>query len=314
MEFIWNMINFNHFRVFHQVARHLNFSLAAKSLNITQPAVTVQVKLFQASCNLKLFKRSGRTLVLTDEGKVLYEYARKIFEYEREIEDTIKEMRELKRGLLRLCTSKTFARYVMPSLICKFREAYPHIEIHLDEGKSVDMANSLLNFGNELAIIAKAEENPDICFVPFYQEELVIVLPSHHHLAHKKAISMGDLLQEQIIMKEKGSGTRKVVDELFAQRGLTTNILIETSNSEFIKELVQRGDGISFLTRTAVAAEVKEKKLAAVPFKGKRVFLEVSVAYLKSQQLSPPAQAFLDMLLEIASKEKLDQGKEFRVS
>ena len=161
------MINLNHLRVFYQAARNLNFSLAAKSLYITQPAVSVQIKLFEDNCNLKLFKRRGRRVYLTDEGQALYEYARKIFEYEKEIEDAIGDMKELKRGILRLGTTKTYARYFMPFLISKFREAYPYIKIHLDEGSSLDMANSLLDFSNELAIIAKTEDNPDICFLPF---------------------------------------------------------------------------------------------------------------------------------------------------
>lgn len=241
------MINFNQLRVFYQVAKNLNFTIAANNLYITQPAVTVHVKLFENFCNLKLFKKKGRKIYLTDEGEALYEYAQKIFKYEREIENAIEDMRELKRGILRLGTTKTYARYFMPFLISSFHEAYPHIKIHLDEGSSLDMTHSLLDFRNELAIIARVEENPDICFIPFSQEEMLVILPPDHRLAGKKAISIRDLTREPIIMKEKGSGTRKLVSELFAKKDLTPNILMETSNTEFIKQLVQRGDGISFL-------------------------------------------------------------------
>jgi DNA-binding transcriptional LysR family regulator len=116
------------------------------------------------------------------------------------------------------------------------------------------------------------------------------------------------LAEEPIILKERGSGTRKLVNELFDDNGITPEILMETSNEEFIKQLVQRGDGVSFVVREAVAIELKEKKLATVPIKGRRVFLEVSIAYLKNQPLSPPAQAFLEMLLDITAKEKSSQG------
>ena len=302
------MINLNHLRVFYQAARYQNFSLAAKSLYITQPAVSVQIKLFEKSFNLKLFKKRGRKVYLTDEGQALYEYARKIFEYEKEIEGAIEDMKVLKRGILRLGTTKTYARYFMPVLISKFREAYPHIKIYLDEGSSLDMANSLLEFSNELAIIVKTQDNADIRFLPFSQEELIVVLPLDHALAHKKAVSISELAQEQVIMKEKGSGTRKLVEELFLREGLIPDILMETSNTEFIKELVQRGDGIAFLVKEAVMAELMEKKLATVLIKGKGAFLDVNIAYLKNQHLSPPAQAFLDMLLKIAPREGPDLG------
>jgi len=213
-------------------------------------------------------------------------------------------MRELKRGILRLGTTKTYARYFMAFLISSFHEAYSHIKIYLDEGSSLDMANSLLDFRNELAIIAKIEENSDICFIPFSQEEMLVILPPNHKLAAKKIISIQDLAREPIIMKEKGSGTRKLVSELFAKKDLAPNILMETGNTEFIKQLVQRGDGISFLVKAAVTTELKEKKLATVPLDGQKIFLDVSIAYLKDQHLSPPAHAFLDILRKLGARAK----------
>ena len=96
------MINLNQLRIFYHAAKRLNFTKAAESLFITQPAVTAQVKHLETHCNLKLFKKKGRQVYLTDEGVTLYEYARKLFEYEKEIEDAIEDMRELKRGILRL--------------------------------------------------------------------------------------------------------------------------------------------------------------------------------------------------------------------
>jgi DNA-binding transcriptional LysR family regulator len=105
-----------------------------------------------------------------------------------------------------------------------------------------------------------------------------------------------------MIMKEIGSGTRKQVNELFSRKGLTPNVLMETSNTEFIKQLVQRGEGISFLVEEAVAAEVREKRLAVVPLAGEELFLDVSIAYLKNQHLSHPARAFVEMLKKMATK------------
>ena len=302
------MINLNQLRVFYEAARAGSFTIAARNLFITQPAVTAQVKTFENQCNLRFFKKKGRRLHLTDEGKSLYEYARKIFEFEKEVENVLEEMRKLKRGILRLGTSKAYARYFMPFLISRFREAYPSIKVYLDEGSSLDMVGSLLGLKNEVAVIARVEDNPAVTFIPLSQEELVLILAPGHRLSNKKSVSPQELLEEPMIMKEIGSGTRKQVNDLFSRRRLVPNVLMETSNTEFIKQLVQRGDGISFVVREAVAAELKDKKLATVPLEGEKMSLDVSIAYLKHQYLSPPARAFVEMLKKMISKEPEDQG------
>jgi DNA-binding transcriptional LysR family regulator len=196
----------------------------------------------------------------------------------------------------------------MPFLMTSFHQGYPDIKIRLDEGSSLDMIHSLVDLKNEVAIIAKVEEDPNVCFIPFSHEELVLILSSEHRLAQKKVVSINDLADEPIIMKEAGSGTRKIVNELFEKYHCIPDVLMETSNTEFIKQLVQRNDGVAFVAREAVAVELKEKKLISVSTKDSPIFLDVNIAYLQNQQLSPPGQAFLDMLLRIVPSEDSDQG------
>ncbi|MFO7987615.1 MAG: LysR substrate-binding domain-containing protein [Desulfatiglandaceae bacterium] len=302
------MLNFNQLRVFSLAAKHENFTTAAEKLFITQPAVTAQIRQLESTCNLRLFKKRGRKVYLSDEGRILYPYVQRIFEYEKELEDVIEDMHELKRGVLRLGTTKTYARYFMPLIITRFRETYPGIKIHLDEGSSHDMTLSLVNFQNEIAIIAKAQDHPDVCFTPFSMEEVSLIAAPDHPLAGKRAVPFDQIAREPIIMKEVGSGTRRLVNQLFAGHGCTPDILMETSNTEFIKQVVQRGDGVSFLVKQSAAMELKEGRLAAITLEGARIFLDVSIAHLKNQHLSPPAQAFLDLLGKLAPKEMLPQG------
>ncbi len=302
------MLNFNQLRVFYHAARNLSYTAAANALFITQPAVTAQMKAFEEFCNLKLFKKRRRKIFLTDEGKALFSYAEKIFKYEKEIENVIDEMRELKRGILILGTTKAYARYFMPLMITTFHENYPEIKIQLNEGSSLDMIYSLLDFKIEVAVIAKAEDNPEVKFLPFSQEEMAVIVSLKHPLAKKEAISFADLATLPFIMKEKGSGTRKLVEELFEAEKCTPNILMETGNTEFIKQMVQRGEGVSLVVKEAVAAELKEKKFTSVPLKGPKIYLDVSIAYLKDQVLSPPANAFVDTLIGLKSKDLHPMG------
>jgi DNA-binding transcriptional LysR family regulator len=302
------MLNFNQFRVFYYAAKNLNFTVAAGELFITQPAVTSQIKSFEEFCNLKLFKKRGRRIYLTDEGKSLYACAAKIFKYEKEIENIIDDMRELKRGILSLGTTKAYARYFMPLMISTFHKSYPNIKIQLNEGSSLDMIHSLLNFKIEVAVIARTEDNPEVHFFPFSREEMVVIVAKDHPLSRKKAITFQDLSAEPFIMKEKGSGTRQLVEELFEAEQCTPDILMETSNTEFIKQLVQRGEGVSLLVKEAVTEELKGKRLAAVTLKGQKVYLDVNIAYLKDQVLSPPARAFVDTLIGLKSDDLHPMG------
>ena len=302
------MINLNQLRAFYQTAKSQNVSLAAKHLFVSQPAVTAQIKLFEDNCGLKLFKKKGRNLYLTDEGKTLFNYTRKIFEYEKKIEDAVAQMKKLKKGSLRLGSARTYARYFMPFLLTGFHDAYPHIKIHLDEGSSMDMIHSLIDLKNEVVIIAKADDNPNIAYIPFSREELVLILPAHHRLANKGSINFEQLAQEPIIIKDPGSGTRKLVDELFAKNDCTPNILMETGDAEIIKLMVQNGEGVSFLVREAVALELQGGKLTTVKLNDQDIFLDVSIAYLKNQPLSPPAQAFLKSLESLGTKDMRFKG------
>ena len=298
------MLNFNQLRVFYHAAKNLNFTMAANELFITQPAVTFQMKAFEEFCNLKLFKKRARRLFLTDEGRALLEYAEKIFKYEKEIENVIEDMRELKRGVLSLGTTKAYARYFMPLMLSTFHQKFPKIKIQLNEGSSLDMTYSLLDFKIEVAVVAKAGELPEVDFFPFSKEEMAIIVAPDHHFTKKRSIAFKDLANEPFIMKEQGSGTRKLVEELFSDADCAPDILMETSNTEFIKQLVQRGEGISFLVKEAVAAEIEEKKLVQVALKGRPLFLDVSIAYLKGQALSPPARAFVDTLRNLKTDDE----------
>jgi DNA-binding transcriptional LysR family regulator len=295
------MINLNQLRIFYHVAKRLNFTAAASDLFITQPAVSAQMKSFEDYCGVRLFRRRGKVLYLTDEGAILYEHARRIFECEKEIENTLEEMKSLKQGVLRLGTTKTYARYFMPEIITRFHDAYPSIKVQLNEGSSREMTESLLDFQNDVALIAKTVDHQDVVFKPFSQEEVVLIAAPGKTWGRGGSPRLSDIALEPIIMKEKGSGTRKLVSELFAGAGIEPNILMETGNTEFIKQVVQRGEGVSFLVKAAVALEGQEGKLQLLTIQDHPLRLDVSIAHLKGQFLSPPARVFLDMLSKISA-------------
>ncbi len=293
------MLNFNQLRAFCEAARCQNFSQAARNLCVTQPAVTGQIRALEEALEIKLFKKRGRRMVLSEAGALLFQQAREVFELEKRMERLVAEVRELKRGLLKIGTTKTYARYLMPGLISRFRAAYPQIKVILDEGSSLDVCHSLLELKNELAVVALSEEVKGLTFLPFREEEVVLFgAPSHPLARRKKGIPFAALEGELIILKEEGSSTRALVRRLFERRGLTPNVLLETSNLEFIKEMVEKGEGLSFLVRSAVGHELEEGRLRVIPVRDQEMTIQVYTAYREEGELSPAARAFLAILEE----------------
>ena len=302
------MINLNQLRAFYFVAKHSSYTIAAEKLFISQPAVTAQIKLFENFYDMKLFKRLGRKLILTHLGKLLFEKAQLIFDVEDEVENILNQMKELNHGLLELGCTKAYARHIMPSIISVFHRAYPNIKIILEEGSSMAMINSLRDYKNEVVVVAQMEINDSrIQFIPFSQEEIVIVLPVDHPLSRKKEVAFHDIITEPVIMKGEGSGTRKKVLDLYKKHKAKPNVFMESNNTGFIIDLVERGEGISFLVKPSIDQKLKEKKLASCTLKDTQLFLDVSFAYSKNTPLSPAARAFYEVVKN-SFIEKTPQG------
>ena len=290
------MLNFNQLRAFYHAAKSESFTQAARELYITQPAVTAQIKSLESTCKFKLFSKKGRNLSLTHEARILFEHVCRIFEYEKEIEESIAGIHKLAVGTLRIGTTKTYARYLMPSMVSQFLKHYPQIKVIVNDGSSRDMILDLLNFKNDIAVITRAINREEVIFTQFTREKLVLILSPSHPLAAHKSISVEQLARTPIIMKDLGSGTRKAVDALFKNHGCVPKIFMESGNTELIKQLVMQGEGVSFLVDVAVAREFAEKRLATVELEGYQLSLDVDIAYLDAQLLSPAVRAFVGML------------------
>ena len=296
------MLNLNQLRVFYEAARLQSFTQAADHLCVTQPAVTAQVRCLEENLGLPLFTKRGpgRRLVLTETGEFLLEHTRKIFELEAELERALAETRELKRGLLRISTTKTYARYVMPEYVRRFRESHPQVQLNLDEGSSAEVCRSLLEGRSELGVLAAASSRvKGLAFVPFRQEEVCLFAAPDSALARQHpsgALGVGDLEGQALIMREDGSTLGELVLRCFQRHGVTPHVVLQTSNSDCVKAMVEQDEGIAFLVRSAIEKELREGKLVVFPLRDESLALEVNIGYLEGADLSPAAVAFLKIL------------------
>lgn len=302
------MLNLNQLRAFYHVAKSLSFSAAAEELFVTQPAVTKHVKLFQEFFNLRLFRKRKGKLYLTDEGKSVLSYASRIFDLEKQLEDAIGGFQNQKQGSLRIGTTKTYAKYLMPRLLAPFQKTYPDVIIELDEGSSLGMIESLLNFRNSLALVASFFDNPEIHYQPLLIEEIVLIASPDHHLAREESIPYSGLAGVPMVMKEHGSGTRNQIEKLARDRNITFNVIAESSNMDFIKQLVKSRRAISFVVKTAVGPELASGELIALPIECQKLTLEVHLACLRGYELPLTAKAFQNYLLSLVDSKALTLG------
>jgi DNA-binding transcriptional LysR family regulator len=298
-------LNINQLKIFYVSGKQQSFSAAAEELFLTQPAVTMQVRQLEDYFQVALFHRHGKKIELTEAGRLLHRYARRIFDLTAAAERAVWELKELETGTLKVGTTKTYAKHLMPALISSFQERHPGMRVILDEGSSAEIAHSLLVRKNELALIAKASYPQPLKVLSFAQEELVLIMGRFHPLARSRRLSLRDLGRAPLILREKGSGTRDIILEKYREARLKPSILTEAGSVDFIKELVETGKGISFVVRSAVEEELQRGALKTRPLAEGPFYLNVDIVYLKNRTLSPAAQAFLEILMRtMAMKEK----------
>jgi DNA-binding transcriptional LysR family regulator len=291
-------MNLNQLGIFYESARLENFSKAAERLYITQPAVSAQIKQLEEFFDVKLFNTVGRRVHLTEAGKVLLDCAQKIFDAERDAEAAMQDIRELKRGSLHIAVTKDYAPYVIPRYVSRFHALHPGISIHLSEGSSAEIMEELSTFKHELAIVGGTVFPKSVVGKTFRTEELLLVAAPNHPIASQGSVTVEDLARMPLIVREEGSTSRSLVMDMFKARDLSPNIAYEASNLEFIKKLGMRGEGLHFVSRKVVEAELASGALKEIRIEGVHLAMGTSVVYLKHLKLSKIANAFLETLFE----------------
>jgi LysR family transcriptional regulator, low CO2-responsive transcriptional regulator len=281
---------------FHEAAEALNFSIAAQKLSITQPAVSAQIRNLEEDLGVKLFTRIGKKIALSEAGELLRSYSRRIYRLLDDAESVMNELRLVRRGTLKVGTTPTYAGHIMPPLLSKFQAEFPLVKVILNEGSSLDITKRVAKLEIEVAVVAYPGNLKNVQFDLLGQEDLVLVVSPDHSFASRKSISIKSLAKENFIMREKGSSTRLMMNELFRRHRINPSVVFETSNAEFIKEQVATGMGISFLTRSAVSEELASGRLATAKLQEEELKLEIYSAVRMGHELSQPARAFLNIV------------------
>jgi DNA-binding transcriptional LysR family regulator len=292
-------LNLKQLEAFYLVIKRKSFTKAAEELNVTQPAVTIQVKTLEKSMNLKLIQQVGKRVQLTEAGELLYQYAEKIFDLVSDASEKMRDFKRLMRGTLQIGTTKNYARYIMPSLLSEFQRRFPRIKVILDEGNSEDMAKSVLEKKNELALISQLNLDRKIKSLFFSTVEFVLVASPEHRFSQRKSISLRELNGEPVILREKGSGSRAAILRKFQEYGIWPSVIIEASSLDFIVGCVKQNKAVSFMFVPDIKEELDKGTLKVIAIEEGNIIFFTDIIYHGEKALSPPSQAFLKMVNEL---------------
>lgn len=254
-------------KVFHTVARRLNFTKAANELNITQPAVTKHIKEIENYLKIKLFDRNGTKIKLTNAGEILLSYTGQLFSTYQKIEFEIGVLNEQYKGNLKLGASTTIAQYILPAILAAFHQRYPEIKVSLVIQNSEVIEDMLSRRTIDLGLIEAQIKNRNFQYIPFLKDEIVLVARNKHPLAITNSLKLDQLHSIPMVIREPGSGTLETIDFALREKGIKLKDLqyeIQLGNAESIKSYVIHSDAMAFLSIQSIVQELKSKSLKII--------------------------------------------------
>lgn len=283
-------------QIFEAIAQYGSFTRAAEELFLTQPTVSQQMKQLTKAIGVPLYEQIGKRIYLTDAGKAVLEVGRDISQRFNDLEMTLADIKGLKQGNLKLAAITT-AKYFVPRILGTFRQRYPGINISLQIANRQQILDRLANNLDDLYFIGQPPEDLEINLRHFLDNPLVVIAPRNHPLAQEKLISLERLIEEPLIMRESGSGTRMAVESFFAENRLKMRVEMEIGSNEAIKQAIVGGLGLSILSRHSLTLEGTQGPLVVLDVEGFPIQKHWYVIYPSNKKLSIVAQTFLDYLL-----------------
>ena len=293
-------------KVFISVAKMNSFTRAAEFLNLSQPAVTHQIKNLESMFKTKLFNRDQNKIYLTKSGKILLNYAENINLLYQKAMQEILEMTNQVAGDVHIGAASLLGKYLLPRILGNFKKTYPDVNLSMLVGNSKEILEFLENGIIELAIMSEPIASKNLIAFPFYKDHLTVVVYPSHPWCKKKEITLAELYKEDFISREIGSGTREVclksLEALCKGEKLKTVMVL--GSTEAIKMAVIGEMGFSIISRLATQSEVGLGLLKEIRLKNVNMKRDFFVVYKSEENLSIPALKLKEYLK--SKKRKLD--------
>ena len=293
-------LNFHQLHIFQMVATHLSFSRAAEAMEITQPAVSIQVQELEKFLGITLFHRRPRGLRITEAGDAVLAYSQQIFALSSQLVDTVQEMEDLQTGHLVLGASTTPGEYVLPLVVGRFRQVYPGIHVELVIGNTRTIIQRILDRDMDLGMVGDhvEEHSNELEMVDFQDDEIVMVAAPSHPAASMVNPTVEQIVDHGLIMREEGSATRLSAERLLRELGVVPKIAIELGSNQAVKQAASACGGIGIISRLGITAELKANMLTVLDVQEWECRRPLTLIQPKDRYLSPSQRAFREFLME----------------
>jgi DNA-binding transcriptional LysR family regulator len=244
-------------RLFSQVVEEQSFTIVARKLGITQPAVSNQIRALEEKLGVKLLYRKGKTFALTPEGEIVHKYALQLIDEWTELQREISGSERVMKGKVHIGASHLPGEYLLPVYIASFQKLYPQIKFKLSIGDSLEMAEKVLAHEVDFAVVGAVFDTEKLASEFWMKDELVFVISCDNALSRSENINTSILKENPVIIRETGSGHRRAIEEALSKCGFNLNdfnIVLEVGSTEAVKNAVRSGMGYSFLSKYALSS------------------------------------------------------------
>ncbi|HEU5141515.1 MAG TPA: LysR family transcriptional regulator [Bacillales bacterium] len=288
--------------VFVTVAEKKNFSRAAEVLHMTQPAVSQYIKQLEREMDTKLLERTNKMVRLTKAGEVVYHHAKEILSLSKRMRTLVDDMMHTASGPLAIGASYTFGEYVLPHLIARLRDKYPLIQPTIFIGNTRLVAEKVGGRQLDIGIVEGEVHQPKVYTEPLANDYMEVVVHTGHRLAGRERIAFSDLKDETWIVREEGSGTREMTERMFEDHEFQPKSMMKFGSTQVIKESVEAGLGISFLSKWAIRKELALGTLKTLPIEEFPFMRQFSLITQDTPFQTKASEVFWDLLHEKISE------------
>lgn len=286
-------MNLHHLAVFHAVARGGSVSLAARRLHISQPAVSRELKDLEGRLGVSLFERRPRGMHLTEAGALLAGYAERIFALESSAESALHDFLGLQSGSLELGASHTLGTYLLPRWLAAFGKRYPRIRVSLEILNTEGVARGVRDYRYACGFVEGLLPEDDFEIIELCRDEIVPVVAADQPLASAPPATAQALAEVPALLRERGSGTRVVLEESFRRQGLSLRCAGEINSAEALLRAVMAGAGLTWLSRVGLADPLATGRIVELPAHGLHVERCLRLIRARERYLSPAVAAFI---------------------
>lgn len=295
------MLNLNHLRVFRAVCETNSITHAARALHISQPAASKQLAELEAQVGVALVERRPRGVRLTAAGEVLGRHARRLFHEEEAAEAALQGLLGLELGQLSLAASTTIGSYIVPAVFGELHAAHPNVTLQLEIGNAARVEELVLGGHIDLGLSEGLVASEHLLAEAFAHDEMVLIVAPAHPFARLRSdnpagVDATMLAGLPFIVRERGSGTREVVEGALRQRGVDVAPVMTLGSTEAIKNAVARGLGVALVSSLTIELELASERLCAVELAGARIRRALHLLTLEGKPPSPAVTEFLRLL------------------